>query len=63
MNATATQIYCQYVCLDCGWIYDEARGLPHRGIAPGTRWEDLPDDFTCEECDTKKGETEKWARL
>jgi rubredoxin len=35
----------QYVCLDCGWIYDEAVGDPERGIPPGTKWESLPDDF------------------
>jgi rubredoxin len=31
-----------WMCLICGWIYDEAAGLPDEGIAPGTRWEDVP---------------------
>ena len=31
-----------WMCLICGWIYDEAAGLPEEGIAPGTRWEDVP---------------------
>lgn len=35
----------KYVCKVCGWIYDEALGDPDNGIAPGTKWEDLPDDF------------------
>lgn len=53
----------QYVCLDCGWIYDEAFGLPSRGIAPGTKWETLPDDFKCEECDVVKGDTHMWQKI
>lgn len=35
----------KYVCDICGWEYDEAVGDPDNGIAPGTKWEDLPDDF------------------
>lgn len=50
----------QYVCLDCGWIYDEAAGLPEAGVAPGTLWADLPDDFKCPECDTRKGDAGMW---
>ena len=37
----------KYVCDACGWEYDEAAGDPENGIAPGTKFEDLPDDFTC----------------
>jgi rubredoxin len=55
--------YYKYVCLECGWIYDEAEGLPARNIAPGTRWEDLPDDFKCEECDTRKSDAHMWQRM
>ena len=40
----------KYVCDVCGWIYDPAEGLPDEGIAPGTSFEDLPDDFICPEC-------------
>lgn len=53
----------QYVCLDCGWIYDESHGLPERGIAPGTKWEDLPNDFQCPECSVKKNDTHMWQKL
>ncbi len=45
----------QYVCI-CGWIYDEARGYPPAGIAPGTKWEDVPDDFTCPDCGLGKAD-------
>ena len=53
----------QYVCLDCGWIYDEAVGDPARGIKAGTKWESLPDDFKCAECDVKKSDTHMWQKL
>ena len=35
----------KYVCDVCGWEYDEALGYPEAGIAPGTKWEDIPEDF------------------
>ena len=37
----------KYVCDVCGWEYDEALGYPEAGIAPGTKWEDIPEDFEC----------------
>ncbi|MBE5774817.1 MAG: rubredoxin [Clostridiales bacterium] len=40
----------KYVCNVCGWVYDEAEGMPENGVAPGTRFEDLPDDFECPLC-------------
>ena len=40
----------KYVFKVCGWIYDEALGDPANGLAPGTKWEDLPDDFKCPLC-------------
>ena len=40
----------RYECIVCGWIYDEALGCPEEGIAPGTKWDDIPDDWTCPEC-------------
>ena len=62
-NAATALIFYQYVCLDCGWIYDEAEGLPEEGIAAGTRWEALSDDFKCPECDTRKRDAHMWQRL
>ena len=40
----------KYVCNTCGYIYDEEKGDPDNGIAPGTKWEDLPEDFVCPLC-------------
>ena len=39
-----------YECQVCGFEYDEAKGWPDDGIAPGTRWEDIPDDWSCPDC-------------
>ena len=44
----------KYVCDVCGWIYDEELGDPENGIAPGTKFEDLPDDFSCPMCGVDK---------
>ena len=40
----------RYICVICGYIYDEKRGEPHNGIKPGTKFEDLPDDYKCPVC-------------
>ncbi len=40
----------KYVCDVCGWIYDEEKGSPENGIAPGTAFDDLPEDFVCPLC-------------
>lgn len=40
----------KYVCDICGWTYDEAAGAPDQGVAPGTKFEDLGDDFVCPIC-------------
>lgn len=45
-----------WMCLICGWIYDEAAGLPDDGIAPGTLWADVPDDWRCPECNVGKAD-------
>ncbi len=44
----------KYECIVCGFIYDEAEGVPDEGIPPGTRWEDLPDDWLCPDCGVGK---------
>lgn len=44
----------KYVCTVCGYVYDEAAGDPVNGIAPGTKFEDLPDDFACPLCGVGK---------
>jgi thiamine-phosphate pyrophosphorylase len=47
-----------WMCVVCGFIYDEAAGLPEEGIAPGTRWEDIPDDWCCPDCGVTKDDFE-----
>ncbi|MGI6008708.1 MAG: rubredoxin [Methanomethylophilus sp.] len=44
----------KYQCTMCGYVYDEAKGIPEKGIAPGTKWEDLPDDWCCPVCGSPK---------
>ena len=48
------ETFMKYVCDVCGWVYDEDEGYPEGGIAPGTKWEDLPDDFECPLCGIDK---------
>ncbi len=45
-----------WMCLVCGFIYEEEKGWPEEGIAPGTRWEDVPTDWLCPECGASKAE-------
>ena len=40
----------RYICSICGYVYDEKRGEPHRGIKPGTKFDDLPEDYKCPVC-------------
>ena len=44
----------KFVCGICGWTYDEEEGLPEKGIAPGTKFSRLPEDFRCELCGVDK---------
>ncbi|CAG4889405.1 rubredoxin [Paraburkholderia saeva] len=53
-EASSADEFKQWVCVICGWIYDEAAGAPDDGIAPGTRWADIPDDWRCPLCDVGK---------
>lgn len=46
----------KYVCDVCGFVYDEAEGHPDSGIAPGTKWEDVPADWLCPICGVSKEE-------
>ena len=39
-----------YECTACGYIYDPAKGDPDGGIAPGTPFEEIPDDWVCPLC-------------
>lgn len=44
----------KYTCVPCGYIYDPAVGDPDHGIAPGTAFKDIPDDWVCPECGVGK---------
>jgi rubredoxin len=59
---TSTQLSTQelqtWECIVCGYIYDEAAGDPDHGIASGTRWADVPEDWACPECGVAKADFE-----
>lgn len=46
----------KYICNICGYIYDEQLGCEEDGLAPGTRWEDIPDDWYCPDCGVTKSD-------
>ena len=47
-----------YMCIVCGLVYEEEQGWPEDGIAPGTRWEDVPENWECPDCGVGKSEFE-----
>ena len=47
-----------WMCVVCGFIYNEADGLPEEGIAAGTAWSDVPDTWTCPDCGVTKDDFE-----
>ena len=47
-----------YICIVCGFVYDEAAGRPEDGIAPGTKWADVPEDWACPDCGVAKADFE-----
>ena len=50
--------YKTWQCGTCGYIYDEAEGLPGEGFPPGTRWADIPDTWVCPDCGMSKAQFE-----
>ncbi|WP_263263698.1 rubredoxin [Pseudomonas sp. RIT-PI-S] len=48
----------KWQCVVCGFIYDEALGCPDEGLAAGTRWEDVPEDWLCPDCGVGKNDFE-----
>ncbi len=50
--------YRIWQCVNCGYIYDEEAGDPAEGLAPGTRWADVPEDWYCPQCGTGKADFE-----
>ena len=57
-DAPAAAAFRTWMCVVCGFIYNEADGLPEEGIAPGTRWADVPDTWTCPDCGVTKEDFE-----
>ena len=49
----------KYICTVCDWVYDPEIGDPEHGIAPGTKFEDIPDDWVCPLCGVGKEDYEK----
>lgn len=59
MSTTTENIeFKTWMCLVCGYVYDEAAGNPDEGLAPGTRWKDLPAGWVCPECGALKEDFE-----
>lgn len=54
--ARSAREYRVWQCGLCAFVYDEAKGMPEEGIAPGTRWEDVPETWTCPDCSTSKSD-------
>ncbi len=48
----------RWECQQCGFIYDEAEGWEEEDIPPGTKWEDIPDDWCCPDCGAAKADFE-----
>jgi rubredoxin len=48
----------RWICVNCGYIYDQAKGDPDGGVAPGTAWEDIPEHWRCPDCGAEKADFE-----
>lgn len=48
----------KWECIVCGWVYDEAKGDPENGVAPGTKWDDVPEEWLCPDCGVGKEDFE-----
>ena len=58
MNTASQEPYRTWMCLTCGFVYDEAAGMPDEGLPAGTRWQDVPINWTCPECGARKEDFE-----
>lgn len=59
----SAQDWKQYICRACGLIYDEEAGDPDSGLAPGTRFEAIPDDWVCPLCGVTKADFDPYERV
>lgn len=53
-KSKSNDIMKKYICDTCGYIYDPEKGDPDSGIAPGTAFEDIPEDWVCPLCGVGK---------
>ena len=58
MPKSIWEIVLRYLCLICGYIYNEEAGVPEDGIAPGTKWEDVSEEWLCPDCGAMKDDFE-----
>jgi rubredoxin len=58
LTLVLVRIVKRYMCVICGFIYDEAAGLPEHGIMPGTAWADVPLTWRCPDCGAGKEDFE-----
>lgn len=49
----------KYVCVVCGYVYDPTEGDPDNGVAPGTSWEGVPEEWLCPLCGVGKDQFEE----
>jgi rubredoxin len=56
MTQADCEPYLEYICNACGYIYKEVDGDPDSGLAPGTRFADIPDDWECPLCAVTKSD-------
>ena len=54
MTGEASNNMKKWICTVCQWVYDPAIGDPDNGVAPGTAFEDIPEDWVCPECAVPK---------
>ncbi len=57
--ADRSELMRKYECNICGYVYDPEQGDPDSGVEPGTKWEDVPDDWECPVCGASKDDFEK----
>ena len=60
MSAVTAALWRQFICKACGLSYDEAEGDADSGLAPGTRFDDIPDDWACPLCGVTKADFEPY---
>jgi rubredoxin len=57
-NKMSDDGFKQYMCVICGYIYNEETGDEEHGLAPGTKWDDIPLSWVCPDCDATKEDFE-----